>query len=297
MTDELKKMRQWVGRIQTDEDLISPGPLRAMAALLDQDPLRAAQFECLPPLWHWLFFLAPVRQSKLAEDGHALRGDFLPPVALPRRMWAGGRLWFHDDIPVPSAATRNSTIKSVDAKSGRSGDLVFIEVAHDISVDGQVVLREEHDIVYRQRQSPAAVKRIPAGTSDTVAKARFSRQHVADAALLFRYSALTFNAHRIHYDRDYAVNSEGYGGLVVHGPLLATLLVELLREEYPDSRILEFAFRAIHPVFDAMPFRACGNLTAPHHGQLWITDHQDRICMEATARLEPCMPGRGLAWN
>lgn len=279
MTLDLTNLRQWIGRTERQEDRITLAPLRAMTALLDRDPATARNLPGLPPLWHWLFFHAPARQSELATDGHPRRGGFLPPVALPRRMWAGGRLRFHQELPIGEAVARDSTIDAIDLKQGRSGPLAFVTVSHQISCGGEPAISEAHDIVYREHAPGAAVTAANAAP----ASSEFSRQYLLDATALFRYSALTFNAHRIHYDRDYATHKEGYPGLVVHGPLLATLLMELLREHRPGVRVTDFSFRALAPVFDGREFHACGRLPSAGSAALWIADHSGRLCMEATA--------------
>lgn len=286
MTDQKNEFAGWIGTTRQEQDRVTRAPLASMAALLDKDPSLAGTPGCLPPLWHWLYFQAPARQSRLAHDGHPTKGDFLPPVPLPRRMWAGGRLTFFQDIPVGCEITRQSTIENITQKQGRSGRLAFVLVAHAIAVDGGPAILEYHDIVYRD--APASNAGPAAGNEAALAprESDFSRQHSADIVLLFRYSALTFNAHRIHYDRDYAVGEEGYSGLVVHGPLLATLLMELLTDSLPAIRLKEFSFRALRPVFDNQPFRACGKLLEEGRCQLWIANQDDQLCMEAMAHYQ-----------
>src|SRR4029077_8906704 len=208
-----------------------------------------------PPLWHWLYFLPIHRQSELGSDGHAKRGGFLPPVPLPRRMWAGGRLEFHHALRVGESITRVSRIVDVKSKQGRSGPLVFVLVRHEISNRQGLALTEEQDIVYRD--FPASGDSTPAPTPAPV-HAAWQRIIHPDDVLLFRYSALTFNGHRIHYDRRYAMDIEGYPGLVVHGPLLATLLLDLLRRNLAQAHVARFTFRAMPPLFDIGPFAVCG---------------------------------------
>ncbi|MEZ5489412.1 MAG: MaoC family dehydratase N-terminal domain-containing protein [Gammaproteobacteria bacterium] len=283
MTDQQNEFAGWIGTTRQEQDCVTRAPLTSMAALLDKDPSAAGLPGCLPPLWHWLYFHAPARQSRLAPDGHPAKGEFLPPITLPRRMWAGGRLTFLQDIPVGCEVTRTSTIDNISQKQGRSGRLAFVLVRHAINVDGKPAVLEHHDIVYRDapvsNAEPTAVNEAPLAPQDW----DFSRQHCADIVLLFRYSALTFNAHRIHYDRDYAVGKEGYPGLVVHGPLLATLLMELLTDNKAPIRLQEFSFRALRPVFDNQPFRACGKLLEDGQCQLWIANQDNHLCMEAMA--------------
>jgi len=274
----LEKLREWVGRTHAVEDFAAPFPVRALIATFDENDPDPTIGDPLPPLWHWLYFLDTAPQSKLGPDGHAERGDFLPPVPLPRRMWAGGRLDFHHPLQVGDEITRTSRIVAIDAKAGRSGTLVFVTLRHEISNARGLAISEEHDIVYRDAPQPGA----PAPTPQPApADGTFSRRIVPDPVLLFRYSALTFNGHRIHYDRSYVTETEGYPGLVVHGPLIATLLVDLLRRERPQSRLRRFAFTAMRPLFDIHPFTVCGRLGADRLVQLWARDHEGFLAFRA----------------
>ncbi|NBS48633.1 MAG: hypothetical protein EBS99_16725, partial [Betaproteobacteria bacterium] len=185
----------------------------------------------------------------------------LPPVPLPRRMWAGGRLQWHAPLRVGDALERSTRIESVTHKSGRSGDLVFLLLRHEVRAGGVLALTEEQDIVYR---APAQASDPVPAPQAAPTDATWSREIVPDPVLLFRFSALTFNAHRIHYDRPYATGTEGYPGLVVHGPLIATLLADLARRERPEARVTGFSFRAVRPTTDLHPFRVCG-LVRPAH--------------------------------
>ncbi len=275
----------WIGRSQTLHDHIGPTPVAALAATLDHPAAPVQSGSALPPLWHWLYFLPLHRQSELGPDGHARRGGFLPPVALPRRMWAGSQFTFHAPVRVGDAAARTSTIEDVRAKPGRTGPLVFVKVRHELHCNGQAqaALTEHHDIVYREAPVPgdAGPPPVPAPTG-----AAWQREIVPDDVLLFRYSALTFNGHRIHYDRRYAAQVEGYPGLVVHGPLIATLLMDLLRREVPDAAVSTFAFKAVRPTFDLHPFRVNGRLQDDGRTvRLWAQDHEGWLTMDATASL------------
>ncbi|MEO1276887.1 MAG: MaoC family dehydratase N-terminal domain-containing protein, partial [Pseudomonadota bacterium] len=234
MTD----LTTWIGRSEVAEDTLDPGKLRLMEATLDRPP-ALAEGDALPPLWHWLFFNSPVATQGLGPDGHAARGGFLPPVALPRRMWAGGRLKFDAPLRIGAPARRISTIEAVAEKTGRAGPLVFVTVRHEIEAGGH--LTEWHDIVYRG-PADGAPKREPAPNGTPVTRITPS------LPLLFRYSALTFNTHRIHYDADYCRDVEGYPGPIVHGPLIATYLAGLAMSQL--ARPLErFNFRAKQPLF------------------------------------------------
>jgi 3-methylfumaryl-CoA hydratase len=274
------QLSQWVGRTETLTDLIDTGKAQALSATLDWS---APPADALPPLWHWMYFWAVSPASQIGPDGHPQRGGFLPPVTLPRRMWAGSRVSFLAPLPLGATASRTSTIRSVNVKQGKSGPLVFVTVAHEIAVNGEVVIHEEHDIVYREPpqavDAPAAVKLAPAN-------AQWSQQIVPDSVLLFRYSALTFNGHRIHYDRSYATEVEGYPGLIVHGPLIATLLISLVGYELPDRVIRSFAFRAVSPLFDIEPFSVHGRLEDDGYSvTLWAANTRGELAMQAEATL------------
>ncbi|KDD51765.1 dehydratase MaoC metal-binding domain protein [Bordetella bronchiseptica OSU553] len=271
----------WIGRTETSADQIGPTPIRLLRGTLDDEHASALPAH-LPPLWHWLYFLPGERQSSIGPDGHPRRGGFLPPIALPRRMWAGGRLRFLRPLAVGAAVTRLSTIRHVQVKSGRSGQLVFVTVLHEIGDDAGVAIREEQDIVYRD--APAAGAPAPQPTP-APADEQYSRVITPDPVLLMRFSALTFNGHRIHYDRPYAMQEEGYPGLVVHGPLIATLLMEELRRNHPGKTIRGFEFKAVSPLFDTAAFSVNGKV-AGHAAHLWARGPQGQLAMQASAEIE-----------
>jgi 3-methylfumaryl-CoA hydratase len=274
---DIAVLREWIGRQETLEDRLGLFPPAALSATLDRDDPPPTEGDPLPPLWHWLYFLPRARQSEIGPDGHPKRGGFLPPVDLPRRMWAGGRLSFHAPLHLGEPVSRISTIADVSAKSGRSGSLVFVLVRHEISGPAGVAITEEHDIVYR---SPPAPDEAPPTPKPAPADSAWQRDIVPDDVLLFRYSALTFNGHRIHYDRRYVTGEEGYPGLIVHGPLLATLLVDLFRRN--DTRAVKsFSFRALSPVFDTTRFSVHGTPDATG-AKLWVRRDDGALCMEAT---------------
>jgi len=275
----------WIGRSETVTDTVTPTPYAALSATLDRPPVRPASGTPLPALWHWLYFLPVARQSEIGPDGHPKRGGFLPPVPQPRRMWAGGRLTFERALNVGDEITRVSRIADVTVKEGRSGKLVFVRVRHEITDARGVALTEEHDIVYRDNP-PATPAGAPAPAPQPApAGDEYSREIAPDPVLLFRYSALTFNGHRIHYDRSYVTGVEGYPGLIVHGPLIATLLVDLLRRQLPGARVRRFQFKAVRPIFDIHRFHVCGRPDGIRRHALWARDHEGALAMEASAEI------------
>ena len=280
--DQLAHWHTWLGRSEQRADVVTAAPLNAWAATLDRDDPDALPGTDVPPLAHWLYFLPVARQSQIGPDGHPQRGGFLPPIPLPRRMWAGGRLTFHQALQVGEAITRTSRIVNVDAKSGRSGALAFVTVRHEITGARGLAITEEHDIVYRNAPASDAA---PPPPPPAPANETFSRRIVPDPVLLFRFSALTFNGHRIHYDRTYVTEVEGYPGLIVHGPLIATLLLDLLGRERPGARIHRFAFTAKSPLFDLHPFDVCGRFDGERNVVLWARNHEGALAMQASAEL------------
>lgn len=275
----------WVGRSETLHDTITVTPMAALRATLDYVAAPIAPAIALPPLWHWLYFLPLHRQSEIGADGHARRGGFLPPVPLPRRMWAGSQFEFRAPVRVGDSVSRTSTIASVNSKQGRSGTLVFVKVRHELRCNeaAEPALIEFHDIVYREAQRPDDVVPPPQAAPTGAA---WQREIVPDDVLLFRYSALTFNGHRIHYDRKYVTEVEGYPGLIVHGPLIATLLMDLLHRQLPDAQVASFQFKAVRPTFDLHPFRLNGQIDADGKTvRLWAQDHEGWLTMDATATL------------
>jgi 3-methylfumaryl-CoA hydratase len=277
-------LRQWIGRTESASDVIAATPYAALAATLDLPDERPAIGTPLPPLWHWLYFLPIYAQADVGADGHAERGEFLPPVALPRRMWAGSQFEFTKPLCVGDTVTRRSTIVDVTEKQGRTGPLVFVKVRHEIqrADEHSPALIEFHDLVYREAPTAGAAAPPPTPAPKTCA---WEREITPDPVLLFRYSALTFNGHRIHYDRRYVTDVEGYPGLVVHGPLIATLLLDLLRREMPGANVSRFQFKAVRPLFDLHSFSVCGVPLDGKTVHLWARDHDGWLAMDATAVL------------
>ena len=283
MNIEASSYNEWIGRSQSSTDFLTLAPLKGLAATLDKKKVDFSPGDKLPSLWHWLYFLDPAKQSNLANDGHAERGNFLPPIPLPGRMWGGSRFEFHKPLHAGEEIQRKSTIKSIAIKEGRSGQLAFVTVSHEIGKKGEIAISEEHDIVYRNHAKPN--KMAPSGNIAPT-ESDYAKTIIPDSILLFRYSALTFNGHRIHYDREYVTNEEGYPGLLVHGPLLATLIADLVSEQFPGKNLTRFEFKAMNPVFDLNAFHVCG-INPNQNGQLelWIKDHADVLCMKASATL------------
>lgn len=250
---DTSELQSWIGRTEVQIDTVHPGPARALAATLDQNPDDFGVRAELPPLWLWLYFLPVVRASGVGPDGHPQRGGFLPPITLPRRMWAGSRCTFHGPVRIGDELTKVSTIAKVTAKTGRTGEMVFVTVRHSYSRGGAGLMEEEQDIVYMpipdvfSPPEPVAV-----GACD------WQERVAVDPVLLFRFSALTFNGHRIHYDRPYAMETEKYPGLVVHGPLQAILLMEAARRWQPGKRPAGYTFRGLRPLFDFDAVSVCG---------------------------------------
>jgi len=274
---DIDQLRQWIGRERSVRDDMSPFPARALGAALGRDASPDAGAE-LPPCWHWLYFLDTPAASATGADGHPRLGSFLPPVPLPRRMWAAGSFAIEAPLVLGSPATRRTVIRSVESKSGRSGALVFVTLEHEVSQQGRTCIREQQQLVYREAPTAGAAMapgQPPTGTAD------YSRSVEPDPVLLFRYSALTYNSHRIHYDRRYAMEREGYAGLVVQGPLLVTLLLELARERDAAARVRECSFRALRPTLDLAPFRLQGRREAGKI-ELWSLDHEGCLGMTAT---------------
>lgn len=280
MTLDIDHLREWIGHQETRRDQATLAPVQALSATLDRDDPLGPDSP-VPPLWHWLYFLPLHRQSEIGPDGHARRGGFLPPVPLPRRMWAGSQLRFRAPLHVGQALERVSTIEDVRLKEGRSGPLVFVRVRHDLLAEGQAAIEEFHDIVYRDLPAPGEA--APKGQPAPMQEAQWSRTVVPDDVLLFRYSALTFNSHRIHYDRRYVTQVEGYPGLIVHGPLIATLLLDLLRRHLPDAQVTGFDFKALQPVFDTAPFQVQGCPQGEGSARLWAVTPAGELAMQAAA--------------
>lgn len=268
---DIDHLRQWIGREESHSEELTRGRVDQFNATFD----REATEEDAPLLIHLCLALPAAPTTELGPDGHAARGGFLPPVALPRRMWAGGEFIFHGPIRVGETVTRRSVIRDVALKQGRSGALCFVTVDHEITSDGRPALTERHDIVYRD------VTATPRKTPDAAPQGAHSRTVTPSAPLLFRYSALTFNGHRIHYDKPYTTGTEGYPGLVVHGPMQATLLCQFAADLQGRAPKV-FSFRSLSPLFDDVDFSL--NAEEVEAGlRLWTAASGGPVAMEALA--------------
>lgn len=277
---EKEQLDSWIGRTESRVAVITSTPMAALAATLDRNDPYPTQGTELPLLWHWMYFPSLARHCELGPDGHPARGSFLPPISLARRMWGGSRIRVERPLRVGDEAERLSRISAITTKRGRSGPLVLVTVTHEIAVGQAVALTEEQDLIYVDRPEPVTVE-----ARDAPLAADFTSELRADPVLLFRYSALTFNAHRIHYDRQYATTVEGYPGLVVHGPLLGTLLLELFRRSVTPSQVREFSFRAVKPLFDDELVTLCGTVKSDRVVELWVRDSQGRLKTQASVKL------------
>ena len=275
MSADLESLKEWIGRTETAIDYVTVPAVDRLAATLDRNDPFPKPGDPLPVGWHSILFPRVVRHSQIGPDGHPARGDFLPPVPLPRRMFAGKRTTFIAPLQLGDEVKRLSTIQNVTIKDGRSGRMVFVTVKTDITSPRGLAITEEQDIVYREEAAPGEKPPVPQQAPEGAA---FGRGIEPDPVLLFRYSALTFNSHRIHYDRPYNENVEGYAGLVVHGPLLATLMLDSAIEQAAlrGKRVAEFSFRAMSPLLDTHPFRIEG-LAEGDGLKIWAAGHDGRL--------------------
>jgi itaconyl-CoA hydratase/mesaconyl-C4 CoA hydratase len=251
----------WIGRVEESRDQISYNLVKRIAATLGEAAPQPG--ETLPPLWHWAFFQEPVAEDGLGQDGHPARGGFLPPADNRNRMWAGSRLTFNRPLRVEAQVDRLSTILKVEEKHGRTGSLLFVTVRHEFFQEGECALVDEQDIVYREPTPPKL------GDTEPLAAGQWREPVVPSATLLFRYSAVTFNGHRIHYDWPYVTETEGYPGLVVHGPLIATLNLRAFLRAHPGVTLKRFSFRGVRPLISPQPFEVRGRVIEPGKAEVW----------------------------
>ena len=273
----------WIGRQEERDERILASRVNAMAATLDLAHAPEPG-EPLPPGWQWLFFNPIVRRGALGGDGHPQRGGFLPPIELPRRMWAGSRIHYRAELPIEAQARRRSEILKIENKTGKRGALSFVTVRHTISCNGMPFISEEQDIVYRETTSASATGAPTPQPFEGVPQ--WTRSITPDTTLLFRYSALTFNGHRIHYDQAYARNEENYRDLVVHGPLTATLLQMFALEHGKGRPLAHFEFRGVSPLFVGRAFQLEGRQSKESELELWVRGPEGELAMSATAAFE-----------
>ncbi len=277
MNLDMSLLKQWLGKTTITETVLSVETANLMNATLNRST-AFKQGDVLPPAWHWLYFHEPVVGDRLGVEGHPELGQFMPPVSFgdgkpPRRMWAGGKLQFERPLRLGDQAMKTSRIKTITPKNGRSGALCFVVVEHEIRVAGKLCLREEQTIVYREPVKNSSGQNPP--TKPVPTDADFSESYTPDPIMLFRYSALTFNGHRIHYDLDFCRDHEGYPNLVVHGPLIATLMLDLFYQQ--SKSIVQFSYRGLSPLFNPHPFTVNGTAD----GQAWATNHAGGLAMMA----------------
>ncbi|SCZ20665.1 MULTISPECIES: MaoC family dehydratase N-terminal domain-containing protein [unclassified Pseudomonas] len=278
---DIDYLRGWVGRERVREELLAPFAVQALSATLDREQVPM-QGETLPPTWQWLYFNDCAQRTNLGADGHGRTGGFLPPVPLPRRMWASGEFMCERPLRIGELAEQRSVVTSVELKQGKTGALVFVSLEHQISQRGRRCLVEKQHLVYREMANGPSPS-LPGEPAPDEADVKQPFQ--PDPVLLFRYSALTFNGHRIHYDRDYATWQEHYPALVVHGPLLATLLAEQVTIQMPEVRVSSFGFRAVRPVFDTDHLLLCSKRSGDRV-DLWTQNQDGFVTMIATANVE-----------
>jgi 3-methylfumaryl-CoA hydratase len=272
----------WIGRVEEAEDSVPLHQARALAATLDYDgaaraAMGLAEGGPLPALWHWIAFLPDAPMSGLDTDGHPRRGGFLPPIPLERRMWAGGRLTFHGEMRIGETLHRRSEILKVSEKSGSTGRMVFVTVGHRLSTPRGLAVEEEQDIVY-VAMPERFVPPPPVAAPDAFA---WAEPVAIDTVRLFRFSAVTFNAHRIHFDLPYATEVEKYPGLVVHGPLQAILLMEAARRHRGGALPAGYRFRGVRPLFHFDALRLVGGALAEGGQDLCTATGEDLVCMQA----------------
>jgi len=279
-------LHEWIGRQQQASDEVSLAAIKRLAALLDV-PLRPyRRGDAIPRGWYVVLFTPEDRQSLLGPDGHPHKGQFIPPVPLPRRMFAGRRVEFHDVLRIGDEVNRLSRIARIEPKQGRSGKMCFVTVRHEISGPRGLAVVEEHDIVYREEPKPRAPKpeAAPAPGADS---AQWTRSIVPDSVLLFRYSAVTFNSHRIHYDADYVRDKEGYPDLVMNGGLMTLLLWELATSK-SGRELRSSSSRNVKALFVNRPITVCGKLLAAENkARMWALDAEGDLAIEAELEFEP----------
>ena len=285
MTEKLDHLRDWIGRSETVEERATVQPVHGLYALLD-NPTVPKEGDPIPPMAHWCFFQPRVPASQIGPDGHPARGGFMPPVPLPRRMFGGARTRYLKPLHIGEKMSRTSKITDVQIKPGRTGTLVICTVDNDIAGESGVAMTEQWDIIYRD--NPPADAKDPRGNSGKTNTAptdhAWKREVTPDPVMLFRYSAVTFNGHRIHYDCKYVTEVEGYPGLIVHGPLTGTFLLELALANNPGRKLTGYGFQARAPLFDVAPFQVAGKPGRDGNtAELWSVTPEGNVGTLATA--------------
>ncbi len=270
----------WIGRQEVTEALVTAYQADALSATFDRDDAPLKPGDAIPPGWHQFYIREVVKLRDTAADGHPKRGDFLPPIDLPRRMWAGTQATYHRPIRVGETIRKTTTIEAVTPKTGKTGQLVFLKLVHEIEGEDGLATTEIQDVVYREAATPGAV---PPAPPPAPMEAAWKRAIHPTAVLLFRFSALTMNSHRIHYDRQYVTEVEKYPGLLVHGPLTQTLLLDLFRREHPDAVLKQFNVRAVSPLYDIYDFTVEGAPDGEGRSKLWALNHEGGLAMSAEA--------------
>jgi 3-methylfumaryl-CoA hydratase len=280
--------RDWLGRTQIAAETLGLGPARAMTALLDRDPAEIRAGDPLPPCWHWLYLHQAVRRSAIGGDGHPRRGDWLPPIPLVRRMWAGSRLRFPARLRLGEPAERRSEVAKIESKEGRAGPLVFVTVRHSLTGPEGLSAIEEQDLVFRDPAPAPAPAPAAAGSEGLPAETDWEERFTPDPATLFRFSAITMNGHRIHYDAPYATEIEGYRALVVHAPFAALLLLDAATRRH-RAEAATFEFRATRPLFNPEPITLAGRLSGDHPEAMavWAAGPDRRIAVSGTIGWRP----------
>ncbi|MGH8619903.1 MAG: FAS1-like dehydratase domain-containing protein [Burkholderiales bacterium] len=279
---ELEQLKQWIGRRETAVDHVTIPAVQRLSAMLDRDDPMPKYGDAMPVGWHSILFNRIVRHSELGPDGHPKRGDFLPPVPLPRRMFAGNRIQFIDRLLIGEEVRRESTIENVTIKQGRNGALVFVLLKTEIHSPRGLAIVEEQDIVYRGDPAPDAT---PPPPQPAPATAVWEKALTPDPVMLFRYSALSYVAHRIHYDYPYVTGVEGYPDLIMIGRLTLLLALELARE-HAGLPVRSIASRNVRPMFVNRPLTVCGAPAADGRtAALWVMDNNDALALNATVEL------------
>jgi len=281
LVQELNALQGWVGRVAESTDIVTASPLVRMSAWLDREDPIPRKGDAVPPGWHYLFCLSQMPQRHLTHEGGTPRSELFPPISLPRSMWVGCRFTFSGAIKVGDPIRRVGTIKSLTGKTGRTGPLILMTIRDEFLVPAGLAVAEEMDIIFRKNaEGPEPLPPPQPRPGEAV----WRRVIQADPPFLFRYSALTYNSHRIHYDLTYTTKQEGYPALLVHGPLQVNLMLELVRQN--DARpIAEFSCRAQRPVFEGGPFSVEGAPTPDRTGvTMWVLDRDGALSMTASVK-------------